>query len=216
MTPVPHDPAHIRRSARRLAAALALAALAAAAPATAAVSTTKASSERAPAGQTTAGMTTDPDDTLGRLDLARVEHRATSIDRRHVIVSYRARTFDAFTTARLDPDSRNLVLELNRDSVRGSERNVRISSIEGRLVAEVISNATREVIATVQATRPNDYTVQITGPRRLLGARSYFWTSNYHAARSPSCGRGDGFPIVCQDSVPQHGWARMDRPGWPG
>jgi hypothetical protein len=160
-------------------------------------------------------MTTDADDTSGRLDISRVAHRATEIDRHHVVMSYRVRSFTTFPTARLHPAKRNLVLELNRDAERGSERNVRISSRDGRLIAEVISNATREVIATVEATRPDDQSVRISGPRRLLGARSYFWTSNFHAAHSTSCGRGDGFPIVCQDSVPQRGWVRVDQPGWP-
>ena len=59
---------------------------------------------------------------------------------------------------------------------------------DGVLKAEIISTATRQVLATVSATRPNDRALEITGPRRLLGARSYFWASNYHADRSPLCG----------------------------
>lgn len=164
---------------------------------------------------TVTGSATDPDDTAGRLDISRVTDRVTQIDRRHSVVTFRVRTLAAFDSQRLSPRHRNFVLELNRDSQRGSERNVRISSRDGRLVAEVISNATREVIATVGVTRPTGHTVRISGAKRIIGARSYFWTSNYHARRSPQCGQGDGYPISCQDSAPQRGWFTLDSIAWP-
>ena len=111
--------------------------------------------------------------------------------------------------------SRNFDLELDRDGEAGSERTVRVLDDDDVLTAEIVSTATRQVLATVNATRPNDRALEITGPRRLLGARSYFWTSNYHADRSPLCGTQDGIPITCQDSVPDDGWLRLDRPAWP-
>lgn len=168
-----------------------------------------------PAGSSVTGSTSDPDDTLGRLDIARVAHRVSQLGRHRFMLDYRVGTFAAFGSPGLDVQHRNFVLELNRDTQPGSERNVRVSQRDGSLVAEVISNATREVIATVEVNRPNDQTIRISGPRRVLGARSYFWTSNFHAPRSSSCGEGDGFPIICQDTVPEHGWTRLDSPAWP-
>jgi hypothetical protein len=175
------------------------------------------SDEPAPAksGLVATGSVSDPDDTLGRLDIGRVSDRTVEVRKDRYLISYRVRTLTPFGTARLDVADRNFVLELNRDGERGSERNVRIAERNGDLVAEVISNASREVIGTVPASRPSDRTVQISGPRRLIGARSYFWTSNFHARHSPGCGRGDGFPIVCQDDVPQDGWLRLQHPAWP-
>ncbi len=167
-------------------------------------------------GQTRITTTvTDPNDTDGRFDIARVGHQIDQRTRRQVTMTYRVSSFSSFASARLNAQHRNFVLELNRDGQPGSERNVRISRSDGRLVAEVISNATRKVIDTVAASRPDNRTVVITGPRDLLGARSYFWTSNFHTARRSACGWGPGYPITCQDSVPQEGWIRLDRPAWP-
>jgi hypothetical protein len=108
---------------------------------------------------------TDPDDTPGRLDIGRVSDRAIEMSPDHFLISYRVTTLTPFATERLDVGDRNFVLELNRDSEAGSERNVRIAARDGVLLAEVISNATRETIATVTVTRPDDYSVQISGPR---------------------------------------------------
>jgi hypothetical protein len=161
------------------------------------------------------GTASDPDDTAGRLDIQTVRDRVVRVDRTHYLVSYRVRTYTPFATARLDARWRNFDLELDRDGASGSERTVMIVDDEGRLEAQIISTATRRVLATVSATRPNDHAVEISGPRRLLGARAYFWTSNWHAARSRRCGGGDGFPVICQDSVPDDGWLRLDPPAWP-
>jgi hypothetical protein len=158
---------------------------------------------------------TDPDDTDGRFDIARVSHQVDQFSRRQVTMTYWVSTFASFASARLNARHRNFVLELNRDGEPGSERNVRISRSDGHLIAEVISNATREVIDTVDAWRPSNRSIVITGPREVLGARSYFWTSNFHTAGRSACGWGDGYPITCQDSVPQDGWIRLDRPAWP-
>jgi hypothetical protein len=161
------------------------------------------------------GSSNDADDTTGPLDMARVSDRTVETSPDHFQLTYRVVTFEPFESSRLDLDERNFVLELNRDGETGSERNVRISMQGGRLVAEVISNATREVFATVAVSRPSDYAIQISGPRRLLGARSYFWTSNFHTDRSPVCGYSEGWPVFCQDSVPQQGWLRLQNPAWP-
>jgi hypothetical protein len=164
---------------------------------------------------TLTGTATDRDDVDGRLDIQRVRDRVVQLDRSHYLVSYRVRTFTPFGSQRLDGHYRNFDLELDRDGVAGSERTVMIVSRDGALEAQIISTATREVLATVPASRPNDRAVEISGPRRLLGAHSYFWASNFHADHSRRCGWGDGFPITCQDSVPDKGWLRLDRPAWP-
>ena len=168
-----------------------------------------------PAGASITTVVTDPDDTAGPLDIARVRHRITQRQPGHVRISYGVRTFGRFPASALDRSHRHFVLELNRDGQPGSERNVRISSRAGELVAEVISNSTREVITTVTAVQLNSRAFRIFGPREVLGARSYFWFSNFHAPRSLDCGSANGYPITCQDAVPERGWIRLDRPAWP-
>lgn len=167
-------------------------------------------------GVTTTTTVTDPDDVDGRFDIASVEHVVGQADRRHVWMSYAVTTFPAWVDARLDRRWRTFVLELDRDGERGSEVNVTVSKREGHIVAELISNATREVIREVRISRPDTHSFVISGPRRLLGARSYFWTSNFHAdAPRTLCGRQDGYPVTCQDSVPNAGWIRLSKPAWP-
>jgi hypothetical protein len=167
------------------------------------------------ATSTAAGSYTDANDTIGPLDVHRVSYRVSQVDRGHLLVTYRVRTWERFATTLLDVDERTFVLDLNRDAEAGAEREVRVAARDGRLVAEVISPATREVIGTVDVSRPNGSAIQISGPRRILGARSYFWTSNYHLAGSNQCGDVHGHPLVCQDDVPDHGWLRMDSAAWP-
>lgn len=189
----------------------------AAGPAPYTISPMPAGSATAPSdGLTITTTVTDADDTSGKLDIAAVRHRITRSDARHVSLSYRLTTYDAFRLRRLDERHRNFVLELNRDAERGSERNVRISYLDGfGPLAEVISNATRQVIATVEVIRIDSHTVAIRGGRRVIGARSYFWTSNFHVAGHGRCGWRAGYPITCQDTVPGNGWIRLDTPAWP-
>lgn len=164
---------------------------------------------------TTTTTVTDTDDVAGPLDIAKVRHRVEERPSGRVRISYRITTYDAFATSRLDPAQRNFIIELNQDGESGSERNIRISSRHEVLVAELISNATRRVITTLRVSRPDDHSVRVTGTRRLIGVRSYFLYSNFHANRSRECGWSDGYPITCQDAVPERGWIRMDRPAWP-
>lgn len=159
---------------------------------------------------------TDPDDTDGRFDIASVSHVVNEADRHHVWLRYTVTTFPSWVDLRLDRRYRTFVLELNRDSHPGSEVNVRVSKADGRPVAELISNATRRVIQQVRVSRPDDHSVTISGPRSVLGARSYFWTSNFHSSAPRTlCGQRAGYPVTCQDSVPRGGWIRMSRPAWP-
>lgn len=159
---------------------------------------------------------TDPDDTGGRLDIASVRHRIQPVDGQHVRLTYRVTTYDEFDASRLNTTRRHFILELNRDAERGAERSIRISHLDGvGVVAEVISNATREVISTAHVARVDANAIHIRGPRQLIGARSYFWYSNFHDRRSRRCGAVDGYPVTCQDSVPDRGWLRLDTPAWP-
>ncbi len=159
---------------------------------------------------------TDPDDIDGRLDIASVRHRIQPVDGQRVRLTYRVTTYDEFDASRLNPRHRHFIIELNRDAERGAERGIRISHLDGEgVVAEVISNATREVISTAHVTRVEANAIRIRGPRQLIGARSYFWYSNFHDRRSRRCGDAGGYPVTCQDSVPEQGWLRLDTPAWP-
>jgi len=159
---------------------------------------------------------TDSDDTDGRLDIASVRHRIQPVDGQHVRLTYRVTTYDEFDAARLNATRRHFILELNRDAERGAERSIRISHLDGEgVVAEVVSNATREVISTARVTRVDANAIHIRGPRQLIGARSYFWYSNFHDRHSRRCGEVGGYPVTCQDSVPDRGWLRLDTPAWP-
>lgn len=160
-------------------------------------------------------VVTDRNDTDGPLDIARVKHRIRVIDRQHARIGYTVATYTSYAAHRLNVRKRNFVIELNRDGNPGSERNIRVSYSSGRLVAEVISNATRETLASLAVKRPGSRMIRISASRELIGARSYFWTSTFHARWSGDCGFGDGYPITCQDTVPGSGWIRMDRPAWP-
>ena len=172
--------------------------------------------QRSRASVVTSTSVTDPDDTDGRFDIASIGHVVSEADHHHVWLSYTLSTFPSWIDLRLDRRYRTFVLELNRDGHPGSEVNVRVSKADGRIVAELISNATRRVIQRVRVSRPDDHSLTISGPRTVLGARSYFWTSNFHTtAPHTLCGQRDGYPVTCQDSVPRVGWIRLSRPAWP-
>jgi hypothetical protein len=196
--------------------ALALTTLVPSTPAAAIPGLHRQATVEVPRSTTITTTVTDEDDTYGPLDISRVTHQITYTTLRgRVRLSYAVRTYLPFDAGSLDPRQRMFVLELDTDGQPGSERNVRMSSRGGELTAEVISNATRKVIATVDVTRPNAQTLWISGPRRLIGARRSFWVSDFHADRSRHCGWSDGYPITCQDDVPDAGWIRLDRPAWP-
>ncbi|MGH3453487.1 MAG: hypothetical protein ACRDPQ_18405 [Nocardioidaceae bacterium] len=157
---------------------------------------------------------TDADDTKGRLDVLRVRHRAVT-DGPRTTLAFTVRTQRQFDDIELSWRHRHFVVELDTDGQPGAERNVTIFGRDGELRADLISNATRKVIAHLTAVRVDERTVRVLGPRRLLGARKVFWTSNYHRTGVPGCGWSDGHPITCQDSVPNRGWLRLDRAAWP-
>jgi hypothetical protein len=163
----------------------------------------------------TTTITTDPDDTAGRLDLAAVVHRVHQHSDGDVRLRWTVRTRAAFDPRVLRNRFRRFTVELDTDGEAGAERSVRLVSRPGGVVAEVVSNATREVVASLPALRPDRRSLAFAGPRELVGARRYFWYSDFHSRHSPGCGAGDGFPVVCQDTAPQRGWIRVDRPGWP-
>jgi hypothetical protein len=157
---------------------------------------------------------TDRNDTEGPLDVRQVKHRIATHAHRTTL-AFTVRTWRGFDNTDLSRRQRNVVLELDRDGKPGAERNVTIYSRGGGLRADLISTATREVIAHVTAVRIDKRTVGVVGPRRLLGVRRVFWTSNYHRSGVPACGWAGGYPITCQDTVPNRGWLRLDRRAWP-
>ena len=162
-------------------------------------------------------VVSDPDEgdgADGPLDIARVGHRlvVSGSTRR---IGLRLVTYEPFRLEDLHAARRHLVVELDTDGEPGAERNLRSSSRKGTAVAELISNATRRVLARLQLVRPDARTVVVSADRDVLGARKYFWTTTYHRADSVECGRAGGFPRWCQDTVPDQGWIRMDRPAWP-
>lgn len=165
----------------------------------------------------TTTVTSDPDDTPGALDLDAVAHQVRQLSPPHgaVRVRWTLRTHQRFDPSVLQSRHRRFTVELDTDGERGAERNIRLVMRSGRVVAEVVSNATREVLATLGTDRTDRRSLSFAGYKGLVGARRYFWYSDFHSPASPACGRGNGFPIVCQDSVPDDGWVRLDRPAWP-
>jgi hypothetical protein len=157
---------------------------------------------------------TDADDTGGPLDIVAVRHRVEGDDR-SARLSFTVRTQRDFEDSELSWRYRHFIVELDTDGQPGAERNVTIFSRDGVLRADLISNATREVIAHLSVVRVDQRTLRVVGPRRLIGVRKIFWTSNYHQTGVPACGWTDGFPITCQDSVPDRGWLRLDKLAWP-
>ncbi len=157
----------------------------------------------------------DADDTSGRLDIHLVRSAVDSATGRASRVRYTVQTLEPFRVAALHPRWRRLVLELDTDGQPGAERNVLLSTRDGRLSAELISNATREVLDPLPVRRPRPRVLRVSGARAQLGARKLFWTTDWHRRGDPLCGEVDGWPLTCQDSVPDDGWLRLDRPAWP-
>jgi hypothetical protein len=184
---------------------------------TATAAPTTSGEHRVAAQPTTITTTvTDGDDTHGRLDISKVTHRISYINPRgRVQITYRVKTFHPYHVGLLNPRQRRFVIELDTDGSPGAERNVRVSARNGHLTGDVISNATRKIIATVAVARPAADTLRVAGPRRLIGAHRYFLYSDFHAEHSRHCGRYQGYPITCQDDVPGAGGIRLDRPAWP-
>ncbi|MGH3498644.1 MAG: hypothetical protein ACRDP1_14370, partial [Nocardioidaceae bacterium] len=174
-----------------------------------------ASQSHGPDPVTYSTTVSDPDDTAGRLDIAAVGHTIVVRRGRPTSVRYRIRTYSRFSDSDLDRRFRNLVIELDRDGEPGSELNVLVYSRHRQLRADLISNATREVIGHVDVDRLGPRLLRLRGPADTIGARKYFWTSNYHHTGVHECGWYSGWPLTCQDTAPQRGWIRLDRPGWP-
>lgn len=195
---------------RRAVVATAVAAPLLVAPAAAAPESATTDSAR-----TSVTMTaTDRDDTEGPLDIRRVRHRVATHDD-WTRLAYTVRTQGRFDGGDLSWRHRHFVIELDTDGEPGAERNVTIFGRDGRLRADLIFNATREVIAHLAVARLDSRTVSVVGSRAQIGARRLFWTSNFHRSGVPACGWAGGYPITCEDSVPDRGWLRLDRMAWP-
>jgi hypothetical protein len=164
----------------------------------------------------TSGTATDDNDVYGRLDIAKARDRVTQVNAAHYVVDYRIDTYAPFRSQLLDGRDRYFDIELDRDGVAGAERTVLIATRAGALRALVTATASGRVVATLPAWRPNDHAIVVSGPRRILGAREYLWTSDFHTDRSTRCGWDGGVPLICQDSAPDRGWLLLQRPAWPG
>lgn len=204
---------HLPRGLRPLAAAL-IACPLLAAPAALDSAAARPADESAGRRTTITTTVTDSNDTAGPFDVLKVRHRVVG-NRNWARLAFTVRTQRAFDDAQLSWRHRHFILELDTDGEPGAERNVTIFSRRGDLRADLISNATRQVIAHLSVVRIDKRTLRVVGPRRLLGVHKVFWTSNFHQRGIPACGWSDGYPITCQDSVPDRGWLRLDRLAWP-
>ena len=157
---------------------------------------------------------TDADDTAGALDLSAVSH-AVREEGTDASVRFTVRLHAPIEVSTLHRRHRLIVAELDTDGTSGAERNITVDARRGQVHADLISNAPREVLARLRVRQVRDDAVRVRGPRRLIGARRIFWYSLYHRAGHPSCGRDDGFPLTCSDSVPDNGWLRLTRATWP-
>lgn len=157
----------------------------------------------------------DPDDTAGQLDVRTVRTHVDAATGHAQQVRFTARTFRAFRAADLHRRWRRFVVELDTDGRPGAERNVAIFARDGRLTAELVSNATREVLTELDVRRAGPRGVSVSGSPEELGARRIFWTVEWHRRGAPACGSVGGRPVTCQDSVPDDDWLRLDRPAWP-
>lgn len=167
-----------------------------------------------PAGSVTT-IVSDPDDTTGPLDVRTVRLYVDAASGRAHQLRYTVHTTGAFRSAELHPRWRRFVVELDTDGRAGAERNVAISARDGRLVAELISNSTRQVLAELDVRRSGRRGITVSGSPQELGARRIFWTVDWHRRGDVVCGSVGGRRISCQDSVPDDGWLRLDRPAWP-
>jgi hypothetical protein len=156
---------------------------------------------------------TDHDDADGPLDVARVSHRVRERGDR-ATVRYTVRLHDPVSADDLDRRHRYLVAELSTDGSSGADRNITVYARDGRLHADLISNATREVIRPLHV-RLLGQRLRVRGPRHLVGARRVFWYSYFHRTGHPACGWQDGYPVTCADSVPDDGWLRLPAAAWP-
>jgi hypothetical protein len=157
---------------------------------------------------------TDADDTPGGLDLAAVSH-AVREDGPDASLRFTVRLHAPFEASTLHRRHRLIVAELDTDGGSGAERNITVYARHGQVHADLISNATREVVRRLRVRQVSDNAVRVRGPRRLIGARRIFWYSLYHRTGHRSCGWDDGFPITCSDSVPDDKWLRLPPAAWP-
>ncbi len=200
------------RSTVRLATALACAGLLAGGGAALAAPDSDAPPEAEPVVSIT--TMTDPRDTSGPLDMVKVAHavrdRGATATLRYTV------TMDQpFDAAELHRRHRHVVAELDADGRPGAERNITIYHRGGALRADLISNATREVIAQLHVRLLDGRRLRVRGSRQQIGVRKIFWHSAYHRTDSRRCGWSDGYPVTCLDVVPDRGWLHLPRAAWP-
>lgn len=204
------------RSPVRLAVSLACTALLTAGAAAGATpaTTTAGEPERVPGTVVSTTTITDQRDTPGPLDIVSVTHVAR--DRGETAaLRYTVSMAEPFDASDLQRRHRHVVAELGTDGQRGAERNITIYYRDGALRADLISNATREVIASLHVRQLDGRRLRVRGSREQIGVRTIFWYSNYHRLGFEPCGWDDGYPVTCQDPVPERGWVHLPRGAWP-
>lgn len=157
----------------------------------------------------------DADDTHGPLDVLGASH-AVRVEGDAAQLRYTVRLAAPIAATDLHRRHRILVAELDRDGERGSERNITIYGRGSTVHADLISNATREVLRSLHVRLlGGGQSIRVRGPGKAVGARKIFWYSNYHRTGDSDCGWSDGYPITCSDSVPDDGWLRLPEAAWP-
>jgi hypothetical protein len=157
---------------------------------------------------------TDADDSGGALDVVAVSH---SVRERGdtAQVRYTIRLQAPIEAGDLHRRHRLVVGELDTDGRPGAERNITVYGRDSQVHADLISNATREVIRPLHVRLLDGQRIRVRGPRQQVGVRRIFWYSYYHRTGDPSCGWDGGYPVTCSDSVPDDGWLRLPAAAWP-
>jgi len=156
----------------------------------------------------------DPNDADGRLDLIAASHsvreRASSAWVRFTLVLQAP-----IGAQELHRHHRVLIGELDTDGRSGAERSLKVYGDGERIRADLVSNATREVIRRVPVRLLAGQRITLRAPREQIGARRIFWYSYYHRTGDPLCGWQEGHPVTCSDSVPGDRWLRLPVAAWP-
>ena len=146
-------------------------------------------------------------DTPGLLDIRSAAHRHGQ----QRLIVHALSTYDEWDAATLDGNSR--IFWYFR--VDGSLRRTAITRAapDGSLFTEVFRGPTNDLRGFAKTWRPDNHSVQIAFPRRLLGrgASTYSWyvQTIFHRSDHPDCGdEGGDVSNDCLDRAPDRGWVR--------
>ena len=143
----------------------------------------------------------DADDTAGALDVSEVGH---SHGQNRLLI-HRLSTYESWSNDVLLDEGTAFWFEFF--PAGGNEKYVRVDvSPDGNLYGEVIRWDGETILAYVKVWRPDDRTIQIEFPKRILklGLHRYSWNvaSTFRQPGASECG---GDPYVCSDHVPDQG-----------